>query len=302
MNDVVIVGGSNAGLSAALLLGRARRRVLLLDHGQPRNAMSPHVQGFLTRDGTDPAEMRRVAREQLQPYTTVSLQADTVKGAQRDEDGFFVSTAEGATHRARMLLLATGVRDELPSLPGLAPRWGRQVLHCPYCHGWEVRERPLAVLANGPWAAEYLLTIRGWSAELTLLTNGPAALGAAERERLARHQIPVDERRLSALDDGPEGLLRVQFADGDARDYAAIFHRPAQRQASDLAQQLGCAFDAPFPGAELIRVDPMGQTTVPGVYAAGDATTMIQKAIVAAAAGVVAASSINRTLLMQEFA
>lgn len=302
MFDVLIIGGSNAGLSAALVLGRARRQVLLLDGGRPRNAPSPEVHSFLSRDGTPPAELRRIASEQLRPYTTVSLQSDVARSARRDDDGFSVTTESGATHRARALLLATGVRDELPPLPGLAERWGTQVLHCPYCHGWEVRERPLAVLANAPWATQYALTIRGWSDDVTLLTDGPATLADEERQRLARHKVVVDERPLAALSDGTEGLVRVQFADGGAADYAALFYRSPQRQASDLAHQLGCAFNTPMPGVELIQVDAMGQTTVPGVYAAGDAVNMTQQAIIAASEGLVAAGAINRALLAEDFA
>ncbi|NJO81819.1 MAG: NAD(P)/FAD-dependent oxidoreductase [Blastochloris sp.] len=302
MLDVLIIGGSNAGLSAALVLGRARRRVLVLDHGQPRNAPSAHVQGFFTRDGTPPAELRRIAHEQLRPYTTVTTKTDTALTAQRAEAGFVVTTHSGNTYHARMLLLATGVHDELLPIPGLAERWGRHVLHCPYCHGWEVRERRLAVLANAPWATEYALTIRGWSDAVTLLTNGPITLDANDRQRLVRHGVALDERPLAALSDDAEGLVRVQFTDGATDDYAALFHRPRQRQASDLAQQLGCALDVPFPGVELIQVDAMGQTSIPGVYAAGDATTLMQQAIVAASAGMIAASTINRALLLADFA
>lgn len=302
MLDVIIVGGSNAGLSAALVLGRARRRVLLLDSGQTRNAPSPEVHSFLSRDGTPPAELRRIAREQLRLYTTVSLQSEAVCSARQESKGFSVTTASGVTHHARVLLLATGVCDELPPIPGLAERWGTQVLHCPYCHGWEVRERPLAVLANAPWAAQYALTIRGWSDDVTLLTDGLATLADDERARLARHGVGVDERPLAALVDGPAGLLRIQFADGGAREYAALFFRPQQRQASDLARQLGCAFTAPIPEVELIQVDAMGQTTVPGIYAAGDATNMLQQAIVAASDGLVAAGAINHALLAEDFA
>jgi thioredoxin reductase len=302
MFDVIIVGGSNAGLSAALVLGRARRQVLLLDHGQPRNAPSPEVHSFLSRDGTPPAALRQIAREQLRPYTTVSLQSDTALSARRDADGFSVTTKSGGTYRARALLLATGVRDELPPLPGMAERWGRLVLHCPYCHGWEVRERPLAVMANAPWATQYVLTIRGWSDDVTLLTNGPAALADEERQRLARHKVALDERPLAALADGSEGQLRVQFVDGGAADYAALFYRSRQHQASDLARQLGCTLNAPMPEVELIQVDAMGQTTVPGVYAAGDAANMTQQAIIAASEGLIAAGAINRALLAEDFA
>ncbi|MBC8161518.1 MAG: NAD(P)/FAD-dependent oxidoreductase [Roseiflexaceae bacterium] len=300
--DVLIIGGSNAGLSAALVLGRARRQVLLLDHSQPRNAPSPGVHNFLTRDGTTPAALRRIAHEQLTPYTTVSVQPGEVTNAGRDDRGFRVSTRTGETHHARALLLATGVVDQLPPIPGLAARWGTQVVHCPYCHGWEVRERPLAVLVNGPGASEYALTIRGWSDDLVLLTNGSATFDDSERKRLVCHNVQIDERAISRLDDGAEDMVRVRFADGDTRDYAAIFHGPPQRQASDLARQLGCEVHAPRPGTEIIRVDAMGQTTVPGVYAAGDAATIMQQAIVAASTGLIAASMLNRELLQQDVA
>jgi len=300
--DVLIIGGSNAGLSAALVLGRARRRVVLLDHGQPRNAPSAAVHGFLTRDGTPPAELRRIALAQLQPYPSVAVRPGEATDAQRDATGFTVTTRAGETYHARRLLLATGVQDELPQLAGLAERWGRQVVHCPYCHGWEVRERPLAVLANGPWAAEYALTIRGWSEDLLLLTNGPAALADDERLRMARHGIQIDERTISHLDDGPEATVHIVFADGGVLARAAIFHRSAQQQRSELARQLGCALHEPMPGIEVIQVDASGQTSVPGVFAAGDATTPMQQALVAASAGLVAAAMLNRQLLQEDFA
>lgn len=302
MFDVIIVGGSNAGLSAALVLGRARRSVLLLDHGRPRNMPSPHVHSFLSRDGTPPAELRRIGYEQLRPYESVTTREEQALSARLDAQGFAVTTASGATYHARLLLLATGVHDELPALPGLAERWGRHVLHCPYCHGWEVRDRRLAVLANAALAAEFALSIRGWSADVTLLTNGPAALSDDERSRLARHSVAVDERVVAGLADGSEDLLRIQFADGSQSDYAALFHRSRQRQASDLAHQLGCALDTPLPGVELIRVDGSGQTTMSGVYAAGDAVTLMQQAIVAASAGMVTAAAMNRALQAQDFA
>jgi thioredoxin reductase len=302
MFDALIIGGSNAGLSAALVLGRARRRVLLLDHGEPRNRPSPAVHSFLTRDGTPPAELRRIAYEQLRPYSTVGVQHGEAAHAARDGDGFTVMLRSGDSYRARTLLLASGVTDELPQIAGLAERWGRQVVHCPYCHGWELRERPLAVLSNGLWALEYTLTVRGWSDDLVLLTHGPATLSDGEYQQLARHGVRVVEDQLCRLEDGPEDTVRIVLADGSVLDRAAIFHRPPQRQRSDLARQLGCELDAPWPGLELIRVDATGQTTVPGVWAAGDATTPLQQAIVAASAGLVAASMLNRALLQQDFA
>ncbi|MBA3471164.1 MAG: NAD(P)/FAD-dependent oxidoreductase [Herpetosiphonaceae bacterium] len=300
--DILIVGGSNAGLSAALVLGRARRQVVLLNHGQPRNAPSPGVHGFLTRDGTPPAELRRIAYEQLKPYPSVTVRSGEAAQARRHAEGFSVTTRAGETYRARAVLLASGVVDELPPLPGLAERWGHQVVHCPYCHGWEVRERPLAVLSNEPWTCEYALTVRGWSDDLVLLTNGPAALDDSERQRLLRNAIQINEHPISRLDAGPEGQVRVVFDDGSLLDRSALFHRPRQHQASDLARQLGCELHTPIPGTEIIQVDPMGQTTVHGVYAAGDAATMMQQAIVAASAGMVAASMLNRELLQQDFA
>jgi len=165
-----------------------------------------------------------------------------------------------------------------------------------------VRERPLAVLSNEPWASEYALTVRGWSNDLVLLTNGPALLPDDERQRLLRHGIQINERQISHLTDGPEDMVRVAFADDSVLDRSAIFHRPRQRQHSDLARELGCEMHSPMPGTDMIRVEATGQTTVPGVYAAGDATTPMQQAIVAASAGLVAASMLNRELLQQDFA
>jgi alkyl hydroperoxide reductase subunit AhpF len=195
--DVVVVGGGSAGLGAALVLGRSRRRTLVLDAGEPRNAPSSGVHGFFSRDGIPPQELLKIGREQLEPYPSVEVRSARVTGAGGENGDFGVTLDNGEVARARKLLLATGVVDELPEKPGFREFWGRGVYHCPYCHGWEVRDRPLAVLNSGEGAAERAAFIRNWSRDLVLLTDGPANLNAEGRRTLRALDIPVREERIS---------------------------------------------------------------------------------------------------------
>jgi thioredoxin reductase len=307
--DVVVVGGSVAGLSAGLVLGRARRRVLICDVGRPRNAVSAGVHGFFTRDGTPPAELLRRGREELAPYQTVDLREVEVRGAAKEGDGFRVDLADGTQVRGRRLLLASGVLDDLPAVPGLRELWGRRVFHCPYCHGWEVRDRPLAVYARGAAALEFAIMVRQWSRDLLVLTDGPGGLDEAQRRRLEALGVGVREEPIERVEGlaGPDaergserGSLRVHFAGGETLDRAGLFVRPALRQRSGLGAALGC--ETVTLGAEpnvmqLIKCDPLTrETSVPGVYGAGDAGSPLQSAIVGAAAGAQAAYHINHAL------
>src|SRR5215210_3644775 len=205
---VVVVGGSSAGLSAALVLGRSRRRTLVLDASEPRNAPSAGVHGFFSRDGIPPEELLRIGREQLQPYPSVEVRSARVSGTSGENGDFEVILDDGAVVRARKLLLATGVVDELPDKPGFKEFWGRGVYHCPYCHGWEVRDRPLAVLNSGEGAADRAAFIRNWSRDLVLLTDGPANLNEQGRRTLRALDIPVREERISYLEGVPDGSDR----------------------------------------------------------------------------------------------
>lgn len=298
MYDVIIVGGGPAGLSAALLLGRCRRRVLVCDSGQYRNAASRATHGFLTRDGSDPAESRRIACEQLRRYETVELRPVEVTDAVRVNDRFEVALPDGTRLTSRKLLLATGVVDQVPAIPGLEPLYGRSVFHCPYCDGWEVRDQPLAVYGRGVRGRGLALELTAWSDDLVLCTDGPADLRVGDRERLARNGIVIREERIARLE-GTDGLLeRIVFTSGEALARAALFFNTGQRQRSDLPAKLGCQFT---PSGD-VWTGAYEASNVPGLYVAGDASRLVQLAIVAAAEGAEAAFAINTALLKKDLA
>jgi thioredoxin reductase len=296
--DVVVVGGSAAGLSAGLTLGRSRRRTLIIDSGKPCNRQTPHSHNFLTRDGETPMRIAQVAREQLLNYPTVELLAATAEQVVRSADGFTITTSTGQTIPARKLLLATGITDQLPPLPGFAECWGISVLHCPYCHGYEVHSQPLGVLSNGDAGFEFAKLIQHWSPDLRLFTNGPSTLTAEQQELLTAHGVAVEETPLAALEHEAGQLHHVQLTDGRRVPLTALFARVPFAQHSDLAAQLGCAFT----DAGLIQIDEMRQTTVPGVYAAGDNSYARRQLIGAAAHGVEAAAGINHELIKEDWA
>ncbi len=293
MFDAIIVGGGPAGLSAALMLGRARRRVLICDTDQPRNAVSPALHGFLSRDGTAPEDLRRIGREQLRPYETVISRSVEVIDAARESDGFAVTLAGGAHERAHFLLLATGMVDEPPAIPGLLELWGTSVLQCPYCHGWEVRDQPLAIFGRGDDGLYGVLLLLGWSNDLVLCTDGPSGLAGRDRRLLSKQGIPVREERIERVEGKPGRPVRIIFEHGDAVTRRAIFLHAAQRQNSPLAEHLGCTFT----DRGTILTDEDGYTGIPGLYAAGDLRQQRQQAIFAATDGALAAIAINTELL-----
>ncbi|HVK04426.1 MAG TPA: NAD(P)/FAD-dependent oxidoreductase [Armatimonadaceae bacterium] len=297
--EVVIVGGGFAGLAAATVLGRARRRVLVIDAGSPRNRFSPAAHGFLAHDGRPPGEILEMARTQLRAYPTVEIRAGEAVSAAGDRDNGFAVTVGGETVRARRLILAGGVRDHLPEIPGLADLWGTSVLHCPYCHGFEVAGRPLAVLlAAGEWSVHQALLVRDWSEDVTLLTNGNAetSLTPDDRARLRARGVTIEDARIArVIGSGPD-LEAVEFADGRFARFGGLFVAPRISPASPLAEQLGCATDA-GPLGPLVRTDETQQTTVPGVYAAGDAARRAHHVTGAAADGVAAAIAAHQSLV-----
>ncbi len=295
MYDAVIVGGGAAGLSAALLLGRSRRKVLVIDAGEPRNAPASESHSFFTRDGTPPRELRRIGRQQAGVYD-VEIREGRVTDISRADGGFQVEMEDGGRAAGRRLVLASGVVDELPEIEGLRERWGRSVFHCPYCHGWEVRDRPLAVLAGGETAMEAASLILGWTRDVVLCTNGPSGLGDTEREKLARHGVAVREEPIARLEGAGDSLERIVFASGEPLAREGLLVRPGQRP-SPLADRLGC--ERLEDGS--LRLDMFGLTSVPGVYAAGDVTRRIQQVVSAAAEGAIAGVGVNRSLLEEEF-
>jgi len=294
--DVLIVGGGPAGLSAALVLGRCRRRVLVCDGGQPRNAASHGLHGFLTRDGIKPAEFLEIARQQLRPYETVELRQTEVTSARHLPNGFELTLSDGESVTARKLLLATGVVDELPALGGIRDFYGRSVFHCPYCDGWEMRDQPLAIYGKGESGSGLAIELKLWSRDLVLCTDGPSELTPEQAERLTRDNIEVREEKIDRLE-GKDGALEyIVFANGQRLERRALFFSTGHNQGSDLANQLGCAFT----DDGCVATGDYETTSVPGLYAAGDASKLVQFVIVAASEGAQAAVAINKELIRED--
>jgi thioredoxin reductase len=296
MLDVIIVGAGPAGLSAALVLGRCRRGVLICDAGRPRNAASHALHGFVTRDGVKPAEFLSVAREQLAPYETIKLRHTEVTDARCVANGFEVTLASGERMTSRKLLLATGVVDDIPTIEGLAEFYGRSVFHCPYCDGWERRDQPLAVYGRGESGFGLSLELLLWSRDLVLLTDGPAQLSGEELNRLAHHEIKLREDPIARLEGSNGALERVVFANGEELPRTAMFFSTGQHQASGLAQRLGCQFTE----QGCVDTGDYETTNVPGLYVAGDSSGLVQFVIVAASEGAQAAVAINKELLKED--
>ena len=294
--DVVIVGGGPAGLSAALLLGRCRRRVLVIDDGHPRNAASHAAHAVFTRDGEHPEALRRIAREQLSPYD-VTLRDSTVANIQRRErGGFEVVGANGERYHAKKLLLATGLVDELPAVPGLQAIYGHSGFHCPYCDAWEVRDRRLAVLASaGSGAVEFALGLTTWSSDVVLCTVGRARLSRADRAKLLLHGIRWRDEPVAAIEHDEGQLRRIRFDDGSTLERDALFVHSPSRQRASFGISLGC---------ELARDGSIKTNSLAcagyGIYVAGDAAHEVNFVTVAAAEGLKAAFAINRELRQEE--
>jgi thioredoxin reductase len=297
--DVVIVGAGPAGLSAALILGRARRTVLICDSGRPRNAASHALHGYLTRDGIQPREFLSIGRKELTPYTTVSLRDIGVADAACEADGRFkVTLADGTSVRSRKLLLATGVCDNLPEIPGIQAMYGRSVFHCPYCDGWEIRDQPIAIYGQEHRGIGLSLELTAWSRDLVLCTDGPGGIGGDDRARLARNGIRIREERVAALE-GRDGMLeRIVFESGEPLPRRAMFFSAGQFQRSQLAVRLGCEVSE----KGTVWTGKYESTHLPGLYVAGDASRAVQWVIVAAAEGAEAAFAINTDLINEDLA
>lgn len=292
-HDCIVVGAGAAGLSAALVLGRARRDTLVVDAGAPSNRFAHGVGGLLGHDTRPPAELYARGREELAAYPFAAVRDGEVVAGERDGDGFALTLADGSRARAPRVLLATGMEYRYPSLPGMDERWGRSVFHCPFCHGWEVRERPLAVLDASAHGAMRAMLLRAWSDEVTLLTNGPSALGDDDHERLAAAGIALDERPVAGVDGPGEDLEAVAFADGGELRCGGLLVGVTMHQRSALLAQLGAALAEPNPlHADAPEVDAMGATSVPGLWAAGDLVPVAPSVPVAMASGARAAAAV----------
>jgi thioredoxin reductase len=294
MFDVLVVGGGPAGLSAALMLGRCRRRVLVCDLGQPRNRRSRALHGYLTRDGIEPSAFNDLGRRELPAYG-VEVRGVGVTGAQPVDDHYRVSLGDGSEERTRYLLIATGVVDDVPAIPGFHECYGRSLFHCPYCDGWEVRDRRLAAFGAGGHVAALGLALKTWSADVVVCTNGEP-IDRRLRARFARNGIAIRTEPIERLDHEDGALSAVAFASGDPLPRDAMFFTTDQHPQSDLAIKLGCTLTRH--GA--VKTGTLCDTNVARVFVAGDASRDAQFVVVAAAEGVKAAVAINKALQAEE--
>jgi thioredoxin reductase len=296
--DVIVVGGGAAGLSAAIVLGRCRRHVVVCDVGQPRNQASRAVHCLLGHEGTPPRDLLVSARFELERYPTVELHADRVTNITLSRNRFSVECAEGSTLRARKVLLTTGLTDDVPQLEGIEGLYGRSVHHCPYCDGFEHRDQPLAVYGVGDKGAGLALMMKQWSSNVVLCTDGPSQVSSITQERLQQHGITVCCERISKLEGTDDGILQeIHLEIGKTLKREAMFFTTGCRQSSDLSAALGCARD----GKGSIVTDPLTEeSSVRGVYVAGDASRDVLLVAVAIAEGAKAAVAINRALLQED--
>jgi thioredoxin reductase len=292
--DAVVIGGGPAGLTAALYLGRARRRALVADTGKPRNAKAGAAHGVFTRDGTPPGELLAEARRQLRTYPSIELRHIAAESATIVDGGFAVGLEGDETVRARRIILACGVRDELPPIRGLAEHWGTRVFHCSYCHGFEERDRPLAVFARGETALKSVASLLQLSKDVILFTDGPGDLTTVDRKRIEDRARIIESRILKVT--GETDALAIHLENNSVVARSALLIATTRHLASKLPSQLGCRLNSP----SSITVDANWQTSVPGVYAAGDIATSSSFVAMAAASGAEAAMRLDGALSRED--
>ncbi|MCM3761410.1 NAD(P)/FAD-dependent oxidoreductase [Alkalihalobacillus oceani] len=299
MFDCAIIGGGPAGLNAALVLGRAKRNVLLFDHGQPRNRVTRHSHGFITRDGVSPDEFRELGHRDIRQYPSVRFEQVKVVEVKKEAEGHFsLMTEHGEHHRSRTVIIATGLKESLPKIEGIESYYGRSLFSCPYCDGWELRDQPLILIAETEHVVHGAKLIYQWSNDLVVCTNGQTVLSAEEKQLFERKGIRVKEEQITGLE-GEEGKLEnVLFRDGTAIKRTGGFVQTKLKQPTDFAEALGCKLNE----AGGIVVDGLGRTNVAGVYAAGDTSQSgPSQLIIAAGQGVGAAAGVNYDLAMEVF-
>ncbi len=295
--DVIIVGGSYAGLAAGMALGRALRKVLIIDNGKPCNRQTPHSHNFLTNDGKTPAEIAALANLQVRRYDTVKFFNGAAINAGKTEKGFQILVATGETFAAKKLIFATGIKDLLPTIDGLSECWGISVIHCPYCHGYEVRNEKTGILGNGDLAFDFTRLISNWTEDLTLFTNGIAALTIGQMEKLQQHQVKIVEKEIVRLEHKNGYLRNIIFRDGSTSSLKAIYAPSPFEQHCKIPELLGCEL------AEegYIKIDNFQETTIKGVFAIGDNATKMRTVANAVAMGTTAGITISKKMILEEF-
>lgn len=295
--DVIIIGGSYAGLSAGMTLGRALRKVLIIDSGKPCNRQTPHSHNFLTQDGKTPKEISITAREQVAKYNTIQFYEGLVVDAAQTQNGFIVTTNDNESFTAKKLIFATGVKDNMPAIEGFSACWGISIIHCPYCHGYEVRNEKTGILANGEMAYEFSKLINNWTKQLTLYTNGASTLTEEQTVSLTKHNINVVEKTIASYKHKEGRLEHIVFADGTTESIKAIYARVAFEQHCPIPQKLGCELTE----TGHIKVDSIQKTSISGVFACGDNTTPMRTVSTAVSMGTMTGAMTNHELIKEEF-
>lgn len=295
--DVIIIGGSYAGLSAAMSLGRSLRNVLVLDSGLPCNRQTPHSHNFITHDGEAPAAIAALARQQVEKYGTVKFHSGlAVKGA-KTAGGFEIATQSGEIFHAKKLVFATGIKDILPDIGGLAECWGITAIHCPYCHGYEARNEETGILANGDAAMHVTQLVNNLTKKLAIFTNGPSTFTTEQANKLEKHGIPVIETEIESFEHNKGKIENIVFRDGSRRQVTAVYVRASFVQHSDIPAALGCELTE----QGHIKVDMLQRTSVPGVFACGDNCAMMRSVATAVATGNIAGAAANNELAGEAF-
>ncbi len=295
--DVIIIGGSYAGLSAAMALGRSLRRVLVLDSGAPCNRQTPHSHNFITQDGEKPAVIANKAKEQVKRYATVTLQKGLAVSGRKTLAGFEIQTENGELFSGRKLIFASGIEDIMPSIQGFAACWGISVIHCPYCHGYEFRGRKTAIIANGERAMHLASLVHNLTKELTILTTGETSFNAEQLEKLRTKGITLLDKEISKIQHKSGWVQQVVFKDGESQAFDAVYAAVSFRQHSAMPATLGCEM------TEMghIVVDNFQKTTVKGIFACGDNSSMMRSVANAVATGNVAGAMANKELVDEIF-
>ena len=295
--DVIIVGGSYSGLAAAMALGRALKYVLVIDGGMPCNKQTPHSHNFITQDGKPPKEIAALAKQQVERYDTVKFFNGFATNGVKTENGFEIQTASGETFGAKKLIFATGIKDIMPNIEGYAECWGISVLHCPYCHGYEVRNERTGILGNGEYGFEFSNLISNWTKDLTLFTNGKSTLTVEQSVKLKSHHIKISETEIEKLEHTNGYLQNIIFKDGTTSSIKALYAHSPFEQHCPIPETLGCELT----DEGYIKTDFLQQTSIHGIFACGDNTTRVRSVANAVAMGTTAGMMVNKEIVFEEF-
>jgi len=295
--EVIIIGGSYAGLSAAMALGRSLRKVLIIDSGLPCNRQTPHSHNFITHDGDKPGEISKIAKAEVLKYHTVSFLEDLAIGAEKVDEGFKILTQSGIEFHAKKLIFATGIKDTMPDIKGFTECWGISVIHCPYCHGYEFKDKATGILANGARGFHLVSMVSNLTDQVTLLTNGKPDFKDEQILKLKQHDIQILETAITAIEHQDGFIRQIIFADGTSRSFKALYAALPFTQHSNLPVSLGCELTE----HGYIKVGSFQETNINGIYACGDNTNMMRSVALAVSTGSVAGAVVNGKLVEENF-